>query len=821
VLQRTLRVTQRQLSSTLGGVLSVSVASMLLWLQARSVLAALAALRGALFVTVEVNNTPLRLALQQHAALGASTEPARARCMAVLTTTPRPPFLARAKRAAAACGNAPVTVGNRVLFSVLDSAELGVRSDPNCYSIFEPAREAGTAPEGDPEKAPPSRLSVRLLLGGKPAWVHTPGLGPLQGNGGLLSGAPEPLLRLLDSSGLRELFAPVDVKRRGRGSRSRGLFGESDSEGEGEDDNDAKRPVVCVSVLRWHGSAHLHALLRAAFQSASVQRRGMLQVVSVRCDAAGADRRSRFDKLLGLPSRDTALSWEPHEPVLARSMRTVVLPPAAADVRTSARRFMSPEYRAFCRDRGIPHRCGYALYGPAGCGKTSFVSALAAELGAKLHTLMLDPGIMTDMSLKELLRRIESRRTVLLVEDADAALPEAFLGDDGTPSSTHSAPTGSADGKAEGAGGAEAELDEEEEEEEEEKEDASGGDDDPFGALGAAPSDDAPGARSKATQRRKRRPHLTLAGLIEALSGPGAPEACILFLTTNHMERLPRALVRPGIIDAAVEFTYGTQAMIEELFTNFYLLADDENDENDEAGKAESEQLGVRLAAATAEGVSASTVRALARAFAERCGERRLGMAAVQGHLLDYRDDPHGALEHVGSLVDGRRAVMSTTSTVSTSSAGSSMPDAHAAALAPLAPAPSYGPLRASDRAPGGDAASTAEVLLRQRRLGRALSSGAMSSAASAGARSPTSGAREKLERRARDAAGSPLPPLAAAFSAPPRAVAAAAGVPLAAAFSAPAHVAAAGARSTKVAASAATGEAPADGTLLAPSFSA
>jgi chaperone BCS1 len=42
---------------------------------------------------------------------------------------------------------------------------------------------------------------------------------------------------------------------------------------------------------------------------------------------------------------------------------------------------------------------------------------------------------------------------------------------------------------------------------------------------------------------------ITLAGLLAALDGPGAAEGRILFICTNHPERLDAALIRPGRID--------------------------------------------------------------------------------------------------------------------------------------------------------------------------------------------------------------------------------------------------------------------------------
>jgi chaperone BCS1 len=40
---------------------------------------------------------------------------------------------------------------------------------------------------------------------------------------------------------------------------------------------------------------------------------------------------------------------------------------------------------------------------------------------------------------------------------------------------------------------------------------------------------------------------VTFSGLLNALDGVGAVEGRILFMTTNHMERLDPALIRPGM----------------------------------------------------------------------------------------------------------------------------------------------------------------------------------------------------------------------------------------------------------------------------------
>lgn len=63
---------------------------------------------------------------------------------------------------------------------------------------------------------------------------------------------------------------------------------------------------------------------------------------------------------------------------------------------------------------------------------------------------------------------------------------------------------------------------------------------------------------------------VTLAGLLAALDGPGAGEGRILFMCTNHPERLDGALIRPGRIDIALTLAPATAEQAHELYRRWF-----------------------------------------------------------------------------------------------------------------------------------------------------------------------------------------------------------------------------------------------------------
>jgi len=58
---------------------------------------------------------------------------------------------------------------------------------------------------------------------------------------------------------------------------------------------------------------------------------------------------------------------------------------------------------------------------------------------------------------------------------------------------------------------------------------------------------------------------LTMTGLLNALDGIRTPEGCLLFLTTNCVDTIDAALLRPGRVDLKVEFGNATEWQVEQM----------------------------------------------------------------------------------------------------------------------------------------------------------------------------------------------------------------------------------------------------------------
>ncbi len=64
--------------------------------------------------------------------------------------------------------------------------------------------------------------------------------------------------------------------------------------------------------------------------------------------------------------------------------------------------------------------------------------------------------------------------------------------------------------------------------------------------------------------------NVTFSGLLNSLDGVASAEERIIFLTTNHVDRLDEALVRPGRIDMTIRLGEATRYQVEQLWNRFY-----------------------------------------------------------------------------------------------------------------------------------------------------------------------------------------------------------------------------------------------------------
>lgn len=82
-------------------------------------------------------------------------------------------------------------------------------------------------------------------------------------------------------------------------------------------------------------------------------------------------------------------------------MYILALDGVAESILADVRRFQSSA--KWYVERGIPYRRGYLLHGPPGCGKSSFVMALAGELKYNICVMNVADPMMTDDRLQYLL----------------------------------------------------------------------------------------------------------------------------------------------------------------------------------------------------------------------------------------------------------------------------------------------------------------------------------------------------------------------------------------------------------------------------------
>lgn len=130
---------------------------------------------------------------------------------------------------------------------------------------------------------------------------------------------------------------------------------------------------------------------------------------------------------------------------------------------------------------------------------------------------------------------------------------------------------------------------------------------------------------------------MTFSGFLNALDGVASGEERIIFMTTNHVDRLDPALIRPGRVDLSLLIDDASPAQAKELFTRFYGRVEEEGQAWEELEEGELEAMGKRI-----EGQVANEMEQ----------GRHVSMAALQG--LFIRSSAREALENLHTLYHHR-----------------------------------------------------------------------------------------------------------------------------------------------------------------------
>ena len=202
--------------------------------------------------------------------------------------------------------------------------------------------------------------------------------------------------------------------------------------------------------------------------------------------------------------------WDYVEGYAPRLLDSVVLQPGEKEHLVEDVKSFRASKQRYAR-LGIPYHRGYLLYGPPGTGKTSLVSALAAHFGLSIYVMNLTD--FTDRSLMNAVNLVPAN-SVLLFEDIDCA--KSGKARDTTNSGANNGTQTQTEKGAAAANG------------------------------------------------------VTLSGLLNVLDGFYAPANVLFVMTTNHIEVLDEALLRPGRIDYRLYLGKATDRQKIELYHRFF-----------------------------------------------------------------------------------------------------------------------------------------------------------------------------------------------------------------------------------------------------------
>ncbi|RDH26701.1 P-loop containing nucleoside triphosphate hydrolase protein [Aspergillus welwitschiae] len=257
-------------------------------------------------------------------------------------------------------------------------------------------------------------------------------------------------------------------------------------------------------------------------------------------------------------------------------------------------RMASKKPRPLSTSRGLPYRRGYLFYGPPGTGKSSLCFAIASLVQPEIFMVSLSASDLDENGLALLFQSLPNR-CIVLFEDVDQA--GIRKRDTDIPLSRNRCETDEIT--------------------------------------------DCDGLERHGSERRSSK--ITLSALLNVIDGVSAQEGRILIMTTNHIEKLDGALLRPGRVDMRVPFHHVDSSAIQQLFLSFFLKPTDTlvMDGTELFNSTDSPSPAARP------DWDIEDIMKLALAFGDKVPQDRYTAAEVQNYLLLHKNDPKSAVRDV------------------------------------------------------------------------------------------------------------------------------------------------------------------------------
>ncbi|GKT94173.1 LOW QUALITY PROTEIN: mitochondrial chaperone BCS1 [Colletotrichum tofieldiae] len=254
-------------------------------------------------------------------------------------------------------------------------------------------------------------------------------------------------------------------------------------------------------------------------------------------------------------------------------------------------------------------------YRPPGTGKSSLSLALAGFFKMRIYIVSLSSISANEENLATLFAELP-RRCVVLLEDIDTAGLTHTREDIG--------PTNTTEHK-EGSG------------------------------------DMVPGQLTPGNPTNQPSGRLSLSGLLNILDGVASQEGRVLIMTTNHVEKLDKALIRPGRVDQIVKFTLADDEIIGAIFRAIYapLEGDEDDMPTQQSGKVLGPEAETMLAEQAAKRTAdiVANVETLSEAFVTKIPAHEFSPAEIQGYLMKHKRSAEAAVDGAEEWVKAENGV--------------------------------------------------------------------------------------------------------------------------------------------------------------------